>query len=284
MPLDELKYQLLSEIGLGAEITSVDAASASHQEIKTLIEVLAEHGVIVLRDQHLTPAQYVAFAKHFGEIEPSTRERYWLPEQNEIYVISNIVENGREIGNPNDGFVWHTDQYYFERPTAYTFLYGLETPPEGADTQFCSTRRQYEGLSPEESKRFNDIKIIASHSKLNDLRLKEGKPVPPEEMHKVPDVIHPLVRTHPISGKKFLYFSADRASKPIDMSEEELSTLLKRLKAEATHPENVYSHKWRPNDIVIWDNRGLMHTATGYKKDVYRRLAYRLSVIGERPY
>ena len=284
MPLDKLKYQQLSEIGLGAEITTVDAASASRQNIETLIPLLAEHGVIVLRDQRLTPAQYVSFAKLFGEIEPSTRERYWLPEENEIYVISNIVENGREIGNPNDGFVWHTDQYYFERPTAYTFLYGLETPPEGADTQFCSTRRQYEALSPEEKRRFDDIKIIASHSKLNDLRLKEGKPVPPEEMHKVPDVIHPLVRTHPISGKKFLYFSADRASKPIDMSEEELSTLLKRLKAEATLPENVYSHKWRPNDIVIWDNRGLLHTATGYKKDVYRRLAYRLSVIGERPY
>ena len=81
-----------------------------------------------------------------------------------------------------------------------------------------------------------------------------------------------------------MYFSADRASKPIDMSDDELSSLLKKLMTEATRPENVYSHKWHANDIVIWDNRGLLHTATAYKKDVYRRLAYRLSVIGERPY
>ena len=108
------------------------------------MEMLARHGVVCLRDQEMTPAQYVAFAKLFGEIEPSTRERYWLPEQNEIYVISNVVENGQPIGNPNDGFGWHTDQYYFERPTAYTFLYGIETPPVGADTQFCSTREIYD--------------------------------------------------------------------------------------------------------------------------------------------
>ena len=284
MSRDTLSCRILSDLGLGAEFTTLDAAKASADDIAHLKNVLAEHGVAVLRDQHLTPAEYVAFAKLFGEIEPSTRERYWLPEQNEIYVISNIVENGREIGNPNDGFVWHTDQYYFERPTAYTFLYGLETPPEGADTQFCSTRRQYESLSAEEKQRLDGINIMASHSKLNALRLKEGKPVPPEEMHKIPDVIHPLVRTHPLSAKKFLYFSADRASKPIDMSDDELSSLLKKLMTEATRPENVYSHKWHTNDIVIWDNRGLLHTATGYKKDVYRRLAYRLSVVGERPY
>ena len=87
---------------------------------------------MVLRDQQPAPAQYVAFAKRFGELEPSTREQFWLPQQPEIYVISNVVENGKLIGNPNDGFFWHTDQYYFERPTAYTFLYGVETPPVGA--------------------------------------------------------------------------------------------------------------------------------------------------------
>jgi taurine dioxygenase len=195
-----------------------------------------------------------------------------------------VVENGKPIGNPNDGFFWHTDQYYFERPTAYTFLYGIETPPVGADTQFCSTRELYESLLEIEKEAYSGISVVASHSKLNEVRAKEGKPVDASEFDKLPDVVHPLVRTHPISGDKFLYFSADRASKPLNMGEQELSALLRSLLAKATAEPNIYSHKWRPRDLVIWDNRGLLHTATPYEKDRYRRLCYRMSVIGERPY
>jgi len=282
--LQEIRARPLGKGRLGAEITSVDASRATAGDARALMELLAEHGVVVLRDQSMRPPEYVAFAKLFGEIEPSTREAYWLPEQSEIYVISNVVENGRPIGNPNDGFFWHTDQYYFERPTAYTFLYGIETPPVGADTQFCSTRALYEALSDSEKRDFSKISIVASHAKLSEVRQREGKPVDAAEFDKCPDVIHPLVWTHPISGHKFLYFSAERASKPLDMAEAELTSLLRSLLAKATVADNIYSHKWRPKDLVIWDNRGLLHTATNYEKSKYRRIAYRMSVIGERPY
>jgi taurine dioxygenase len=281
---DELNARPLGKDDLGVEIVGLQASTATAAQTQELMRLLARHGVVVLRDQELKPRDYVAFAKLFGEIEPSTRERYWLPEQNEIYVISNVVENGRPIGNPNDGFAWHTDQYYFERPTAYSFLYGIETPPIGADTQFCSTRSLYEELSDDERRKLSGINIIASHAKLSAVRAGEGKAVDEAEFDKCPDFIHPLVRTHPVSGRKFLYFSADRASKPLDMSEHELSSLLNRLFDRATSAENVYSHKWRPKDLVIWDNRGLLHKATSYDKEKYRRICYRMSVIGERPY
>jgi putative 2-oxoglutarate oxygenase len=280
----QLNARPLGNCGIDVEVTSMQANSATSTEAKALMSLLAEHGVVVLRDQDISPHDYVRFAKLFGDIEPSTREAFWLPEQNEIYVISNIVENGRPIGNANDGFFWHTDQYYFERPTAYTFLYGIETPPVGADTLFCSTRRLYDELPDDEKRRLSRMEIIGSHAKLSTVRQREGKPVDPAEFAKCPDVVHPLVRTHPISGKQFLYFSAARASKPIDMEEAELSALLESLTEKATRPDNVYAHKWRPKDLVIWDNRGLLHTATEYRKDRYRRLMYRLSVIGERPY
>jgi taurine dioxygenase len=280
----ELGARRIGDGEIGIEIAGLQASRAMPADVQALMRLLAQHGVAVLRDQDLRPADYVKFAKLFGEIEPSTRERYWLPEQNEIYVISNVVENGREIGNPNDGFGWHTDQYYFERPTAYTFLYGVETPPVGADTQFCSTRMIYEELSDLDKQKFSQISIIASHLKLSGIRASEGKKVDQLEFDKCPDVVHPLVRTHPISGKKFLYFSAIRASKPLGMSEAELGELLASLYAKATRPDNVYAHKWRPKDLVIWDNRGLLHTATAYEKDKYRRICYRMSVIGERPY
>jgi taurine dioxygenase len=280
----ELGARRIGAGDIGVEITSLQASRATPDDVRALMEILARHGVVCLRDQELTPAQYVAFAKLFGEIEPSTRERYWLPEQNEIYVISNVVENGRELGNPNDGFGWHTDQYYFERPTAYTFLYGIETPPVGADTQFCSTRVIYDELSDADKKRFSGISIIGSHAKLSGIRKSEGKKVDPLEFDKCEDVLHPLVRTHPLTGDKFLYFSRLRASKPLGMNEAELDVLLNSLFAKATRPDNVYSHKWRPKDLVVWDNRGLLHTATAYDKDKYRRICYRMSVIGERPY
>lgn len=262
----------------GAEVGGIDVRTASAADVKALATVLAEHGVAVLRGQRPRPAEYVAFAKLFGDLEPSTREQFWLPQQPEIYVISNVVENGRLIGNPNDGFAWHTDQYYFERPTAYTFLLAIEAPPEGADTQFCSTYGLYDELSELDRARMSQIRITASHSKLNAGRLHKGQ----EE--KYPDLPQPLIRTHPVTGRKFLYFSSKLASKPCDMTEGQFLALHSDLISRATRPERVYSHKWRTNDLVIWDNRGLLHTATAYDKERYRRICYRLSVIGEKPF
>jgi taurine dioxygenase len=258
---------------LGLDLSVIDAAA-----VDQLKHELAAHGVLAFADQTLSPPDYVRLAKMFGEIEPSTREQFWLQSQPEIYVISNIVENGRLVGNPNDGFAWHTDQYYFKRPTAYTFLYALETPPEGGDTQFCGTYGLYDDLDAETRERFSKMSIRASHAKLNAGRLHEGQ----EE--KFPDVLQPLVRTHPVSGRKFLYFSSKLASLPDGMSKEAFDALHADLIARATAPGRVYSHRWKPKDLVIWDNRGLLHTATSYDKQRYRRLCYRLSVIGEQPF
>jgi len=262
----------------GAEVTGIDLATADQATIDWIKQELATHGVLAFKKQTLPPETYIGLARMFGEIEPSTREQYWHPVYPEIYMISNVVENGRPLGNPNDGFAWHTDQYYFERPTAYTFLYAIETPPEGGDTQFCSTYELYDALSDELRDAYSKLSINASHSKLNAGRLHEGQ----EE--KYPDIPQPLVRKHPISGRKFLYFSSKLTSVPAGtMTQSELEDLHSKLMKEATRPERVYSHKWEPGDLVIWDNRGLLHTATGYDKQRHRRICQRLSVIGEKP-
>jgi taurine dioxygenase len=275
---ENIDVQRLSPRHPGAIINGISARSATPEAVEFLKQELALHGVAVLRDQDLAPAEYLAFAKLFGQIEPSTREQFWLKEQPEIYVISNVVENGRLIGNPNDGFAWHTDQYYFERPTAYTFLHAIEAPPAGADTQFCETFSLYDDLSDEKRAEYSGIKIAASHSKLNAGRLHEGQ----EEKYR--DILQPLVRTHPVTGRKFLYFSSKLASEPHGMDRTEFDRLHATLIARATRPDRVYSHKWRSKDLVIWDNRGLLHTATSFDKERYRRICHRLSVIGEKPY
>jgi taurine dioxygenase len=123
----------------------------------------------------------------------------------------------------------------------------------------------------------SDIRVRASHSKLY-----AGK-LTPEQIHNFPDVVHPLVRVHPVTGAKFLYFANPRGSSVIGMSEEEGLTLLREMFSITTASEHVYSHKWRPQDLVIWDNRGMLHTATPYDKERYRRIVHRVSVVGEVP-
>lgn len=278
MSANALEIRVIGDRKPGAEVLNIDLAKADQDDVERIKRELANYGVLVFKKQALGPDDYIKLSKMFGELEPSTREQYWHPTHPEIYVISNIVENGRHIGNPNDGFAWHTDQYYFEQPTAYTFLYAIETPPVGGDTQFCETYKLYDDLSEEMRQEYAKIKIRASHSKLNAGRLHPGQ----EE--RFPDIDHPLVRRHPLTGRKFLYFSSKLASNPTPgMTEEAFDQLHSQLLTQATSPERVYSHHWDKGDVVIWDNRGLMHTATGYDKQAYRRLCYRLSVIGEKP-
>jgi taurine dioxygenase len=261
----------------GAEVAGLDVRAVDDAALAGLIAALAAHGVLVIRDQSLRPAEFVALGRRFGELEPATREQFWLPEQPEVYVISNVVVNGRPIGNPVDAVSWHTDQYYLARPTAYTFLYGIETPAEGADTRFSSTRRVFEELPVVRQRELSAIRIRASHSKLYAGKLTH------DQVEKFPDVVHPLVRVHPLTGAKFLYFANPRGSTVLGMSEAAGAALLAEMFALATAPERVYSHKWRPRDLVIWDNRGLLHTASPYDQERYRRIVHRISVIGETP-
>src|SRR4051812_48172383 len=205
---------------IGAEITGWDARNANRPEIEQLKLLLASHGVLALRNQELPPAEFKAFAEKFGPIEFAVRDAYRLPEQPEVYVISNVVENGEPIGNPNDGFFWHTDASFKANPTAYTFLYCLETPPEGAETQFASTFEVYEQMTEAERVELGAMKAVHSHDRIHAAR-KWAAPLTEEERARAPDVSHPLVRTHPINGRKAIYLGTKRGFYPEGMEEED---------------------------------------------------------------
>ncbi len=262
----------------GAEVRGLDASCLGENDVQALKEAMADHGLLILRDQKLTPADLIALSQPFGALEPPTREQFTLPEEPDIFVISNVVENGRPIGSANDDMAWHTDQIYFDRPTAYTFLYGIETPTEGANTLFCETYELYDELDAETREGYANIDIEYSHNKLFAGRLT------PEQMLRHPDVVHPLVRTHPVNGRKSLYFGRRKLSRPLGMPEDEGLRFLDRLNERATRPERVYKHQWRPRDLLMWDNRGLLHSATPYDQAKHRRIVHRTSVIGEKPY
>jgi taurine dioxygenase len=268
---------------LGAEAAGIDPRRLSDEDFDALVQALARHGVLVLRDQDLTPAELVAFSRRFGELEYHVLDQYWLPEQKEVYVISNIVENGKPIGNPREGFGWHTDLSYMPLPTAYTFLYGIEVPPQGAETLLCTIYPTTDALPADQRARLEAITMRHSYAMLHASR-PWAAPLTESQKARSPDVFHPMIRTHPVTGRKGIYLGGTTVSVPLDMDETEGRQLIDELFEQATRPEHVYAHKWRPRDLVFWDNRGVMHSATEYDRERYRRRIHRTSVRGEKPY
>ena len=275
----QIPVKVLSETHPGAIVQGVDVADIGPHNLDALKTQLARHGVLAFRGQNLTPASMIAFAEQLGELENSTRQDFLLPNYEKIYVLSNVKdENGRPIGNSDDGYQLHTDQYFFEHPTAYTLLYCVEAPPEGSDTIFCSTLKLYESMSDDEKRKYIDMTIMGSHDKLNGGRHNTGA------YADYPDIPQPVVRRHPQTGKDFLYFSAKLSARPAPgMTEQQVLDMIDDLRTRASAEGRVYAHKWQAGDLVIWDNRGLLHAATPFDKEKHRRICYRLSVKGERP-
>ena len=269
--------------GLGAEVGGLDPRDASDADIARLVAALAAHGVLVLRDQKLSPAELVQFSRRFGELEYHVLDQYWLPEEPLVYVISNVVENGRPIGNPREGFGWHTDLNYMERPTAVTFLLGLEVPPEGGETLFADAYGATDALSLEERRHLTALSMKHSYAMLHASR-PWAPPLTEEQKRRAPDVVHPLIRTHPETGRKGMYLGGPTCALPLGMGESQGLALLHRLFERATETRRVHAHRWRPGDLVFWDNRGVLHTATEYDRERHRRVVWRTSVRGERPF
>jgi taurine dioxygenase len=278
----------------GARVTEIDARDLTPADVHPLKVAMAEHAVLVFRDQALDAEDFMALGEKFDPLQCSIQDQWFHPQHPEILMLSNIVENGKTIGiaDTNAG-LWHTDHSYMVRPTGYTFLYAVETPPVGSDTQFVSTRHMYDQLSHAEKEKFDNIQITYSSAKLTETVYETHKEetglatkvrMTEEQKQKFPEVTHPLVRTHPIDGKTGLYFGAYQSAHIKSMKREEGEALVKDLVTRATRPENVYTHKWQPGDLVVWDNRGSLHAASDYDRERHRRLVWRITTESEPPY
>jgi len=275
----------------GGEVDGFDLGGLSGRcSSEAFLSEVCRHGVVVFHGQSLTPQQFGKLSRFCGELEYHVLDQYRMEEVPEIYVISNIVEDGKPIGNPKDGFGWHTDQSYLARPTAYTLLHGVETPPEGGDTLFASTEQAYNRLDPELKARIDGKTAVHSYVYMrtgNANYMKDNAvttALTDAQRQQVPDVVHPLVRTHPLTGRKSLYLGGDCIVGIEGMDHVESRKLLDQLFAAVLAAENQVALKWRPGDVVIWDNRTTMHSATEYDRDRYRRLIWRTSVKGETPF
>ncbi len=277
-----------------AEINGFDVRGLDGNEgVEVVLDQLFRHQVLVFRNQALTPAELVAFVRLFGEPQFHVLDQYLLPEQREIYVLSNITRDGKPIGNPNEGITWHTDLSSRERPTAYTILYSLEVPKEGGHTRFASTYLAYEALSADDQARYRKMRGVHSYKRQYEARramlaakgdAEAYGDLRTDQERAATRSIHPLVHTHPVTGRKGLYLATLSLEGFAGMGEADGIALGEKLVDYVTSEPFRYEHHWRVGDLVMWDNRGLMHVAGPYDKERERRLVYRLSIEGERPF
>jgi taurine dioxygenase len=269
---------------LGVEILGVDvAAPLSDAEFDRIYDAFLAHQLLLFRAQRLAPADQVVFARRFGAVQVHVMSQYHAEGFPEIYYLSNLDASGRPSGkHPDKGTVhWHTDGSWARRPGQATLLYADRVPGAGGETRFASMYDAYDNLDVATKGRLASLRAIHS---LDFSRTRRHGDDPMSEAQKQarPPVAHPIVRIHPETGRKCL-FLGDHAWCVEDMPLEQGRQLIEELNASIIRPELVYTHRWRPGDLVIWDNRCLLHKAEPYDVATEARVLRRCTVVGEVP-
>ena len=282
----EFELRPLSE-HFGVEVIGLDLdAPLAPRDFDAIRRAWFERAVIVFRDQELSPAAQVAFTKRFGEPQVHVMTQFQLPDHPEVLLLSNQKRaDGTPIGFEDAGRYWHSDLSYDAHPSLGTLLYAVEIPPAGGDTMFVDMYRAYETL-PEPTRRRVEGRF-ALHSYVRNYEKNESVPgIRPKlteaQKARLPDVRHPIVRTHDDTGRKALFVNPGFTFAIDGMAEPESEEVLAALFAHCLRPELRYTHVWRPHDFLCWDNRGTMHHATLYDPKYIRHM-HRTTVKGPRP-
>jgi taurine dioxygenase len=269
----------------GAEIRGVDLNSLDETQFETIEQALYDHLVVVIRGQKLGHAELVALGQRFGELEPpgmSIIGKPYIDEYPDILVISNIVENGQPQGNLGAGeAAWHTDMSYRDKPISFAVLNAVELPPAGGNTYFANQYLAYDTL-PDALKEKLAGRMLIHDETYNSAgqRRKGFKEV--TDPRAAPGAHHPVFRTHPVTGKKALYLGRRLNAYLIGLPLEESERLLDELWAHASRPELVWGHEWQLGDVLIWDNRCLIHKRDAFDPAMRRKLT-RVQIKGDRP-
>ncbi|MGK5070536.1 TauD/TfdA dioxygenase family protein [Janthinobacterium sp. AD80] len=272
---------------LGAQVLGLDLAQPlSPGDFQRLHHAHLDHHVLVFRDQRITPRQQVDFSRRFGPLQIHVLRQFQLPTQPEVLVISNIVEDGQPIGLGDAGHFWHSDLSYKEVPSLGSMLHAQELPDEGGDTVFANMHLAWESLPA--ALRHAVRGARAEHSYLSQYEeLRRRNPWRPAltqaQIDEVTPVTHPVVRVHPETGRRALFVSEHFTTRIVGLPDDESRALLDELFAHSVRPEHLYVHRWQPHDLVFWDNRSLMHLATGCPPEQRRKL-YRTTIEGDAPY
>jgi len=272
---------------LGAEITGIDLSKElSEDDFKRIHNAHLKYHLLIFKKQTLSPEQQVKISSKFGKLQLHVLKQFALPDNPEVLIVSNIKENGEPIGLGDAGHFWHSDISYVEKPSLGSFLYAQILPKEGGDTLFANQHKAYDELPNEIKDQIQGLQAEHSYTtKYEELRTRSPwRPkLTEEQLDQVKPVNHPVVRTHPESGKKALFVSEHFTSKIIGVSEDESKKILEMLFKHSTQKKYIYRHKWEENDLIFWDNRSLTHLAAGTPDEFPRKL-HRTTIEGDKPY
>lgn len=290
-----------TEAPLGHEICGLDLSKElSEAEFDAVQNAYDQYGVVVLRNQHITPDQQLAFSKRFGPLDRYILDRYNLQSHPEIFVVSNILgDDGEPIGLGDAGRYWHTDMWSVPAPPRGSFLYSMEVPQKDGvvygDTYFSSTQAAYDALPPElrgmiegrealySSKRLVDFRVAAAESQKGGLTRDELDGMKERSKKMLEEITHPLVRVHPRTGRKCIYYSEGAIAGIVGMPQDEAAEVLERVRLHLLRPEFIYRHRWNVGDLVMWDNCSCIHKATGDFELPLRRRMHRTTLRGTVP-
>jgi len=274
---------------MGAEILGVDLNALDDAEFSRIRDAFHTHQVLAIRHQNLTPAAQLAFSRRFGALEDQLNAHYTVPDYPDVLVLSNDLRDGKPIGLIDGGDFWHSDSSHREFPSMATILYAVKNPQVGGDTEFANMYAAYEALPDDFKRRIATLRGVHAVSKLKNKRVTVSPRRPDgkdfyERQKSIPDQVWPMVRTHPVTGKRALYVSPRFTIGIEGLPEAEADGILDCLFAHQIRPEFIYRHKWGGRDLVMWDNRSVIHQATGGYSYPDIRTMHRTVVAGDRPF
>jgi len=271
---------------LGCEISGVTFEEAlSPRLFARIYDAFLDYQLILFRDVDLPPATQVAFARRFGEVQVHVlSEQYGYKDHPEIYLLSNLDKDGNPSGkHPDKGTLyWHTDGSWRERTGQATMMYSEIVPETGGETQFADMYSAYELLPAAMKARIEGRRAIHNFD-FSRTRRHGETPLTAEQKATTPPVAHPIVRTHPETGRKAI-FLGDHAESIEGMDYDEGRDLIEQLNALITPAARVYSHAWSPRQCMVWDNRCTLHRATGFDEARLKRVMRRCTILGDRPF
>ncbi len=272
---------------VGAEIVGLDLSRPlDDADFACVHQAHLDHHVVVFREQRITPQQQIDFSRRFGVLQIHVLKQFLLANHPEILIVSNIIEDGQPIGLGDAGKFWHSDLSYKELPSLGSMLYAQELPSEGGDTLFADMHRAWDTLPAHLRQAVEGRSAVHSYT----ARYRDGhnavnwRPtLTPEQLAQVVEVVHPVVRTHPETGRKALFVNENFTTHIVGLPEDESRQILNEINAHSVGNNSVYRHRWQDGDMVFWDNRSLMHLAAGCPPELRRRL-HRTTIQGDAPF
>lgn len=273
-----------NKAALGARIEGLDRSAANQPAVAALLnQALAEHLLVVIPGDPMTPEQTREFSTAFGQPQRQLLRYKRSGAVPDVSVmVSTLMADGTTDKTAIRAEDWHTDDSYFAVPAKATLLHSIEIPSRGGATWFCNMHSVFEALPEATRKRIDGLRAIHGY----DTPRARNRPSPrtPEEIAETPDVEHPLVRTHPVTGRKALYLNPNRLDRIVGLERAESDALLDELADEARKPQHHFGHVWTRGDIVVWDNRATMHRVVIDYPEGEPRIMQRVLIEGDRPY